>query len=77
MSKKNVPSTETNLFEFETIVPDASSISFEDNSYPVKDGIVSLTAAQAAPLLAVGAIRPASKPAQPKSSQPALDLPAE
>lgn len=76
MSKKNVPVLETRLSDYELIVPGASSISFEENSYPVQDGIVTLTGAQAAPLLAVGAIRPAPAVAI-KTSQPSLDLPAE
>lgn len=74
MAKKQEQNTRDYLVTLEI---DATSISLGGAVYPVQNGRLSLTAEQAAPLIAEGFIKPAPEKPAAKSDQPALDLPAE
>lgn len=61
-----------------TLEADVASIALGGVVFPVQQGRLSLTAAQAAPLIAEGLIKPVPEKPAAKGDQPALDLlPAE
>ena len=77
MPRKLEPPPESLLIDYLTSDPSVSSIAFESAVYPVNQGRISLTAAQAAPFLALESIHPAPLQIAATTSQPTLELPAE